>query len=314
MTHAGSMKTSTSDPATGASRAGWTALTALVPTVWGTSYLVTTHLLPEGHVLFAAMMRSLPAGVLALLIARRLPRGSWWWRSAVLGTLNMAAFFPLLFLAAQRLPGGVAATLGAIQPIAVALLAAAILGERLSARQLCWGLCGMVGVGLVVLGPGAAFDPLGVLAGLAAAVSMGTGVVLTKKWGRPQGVSAVGMAGWQLSAGGLVLLPPALLLDGVPPGIDGAALLGYAWLGLIGALLAYTIWLSAVRRLPVTATALLGVLSPLTAALLGALVAGEELAPVQLLGFALALSAMLAGQLTPVGHRRTRFRPESPPA
>ena len=118
--------------AVGGGRAAWTAAAAMVPAVWGTTYVVTTHLLPEGHPLFAAMMRSLPAGLIALLLARQLPTGSWWWRSVVLGALNMAAFFPLLFVAAQRLPGGVAATLGAVQPILVAFLAVGILRERLS--------------------------------------------------------------------------------------------------------------------------------------------------------------------------------------
>jgi probable blue pigment (indigoidine) exporter len=276
---------------------GWTALTAIVPMVWGTTYIVTTHMLPEGHPLFAAMMRSLPAGLIALLIARQLPRWSWWWKSLVLGTLNMGAFFPLLFLAAQELPGGVAATLGAAQPIMIAFLAVAILRERLSVWRVCWGVVGMVGVALVVLGPEAAMSPLGITAGLAGAMSMGTGVVLTKKWGRPEGASAVGLAGWQLTAAGLVLLLPALLVDGVPPGIGDTALLGYAWLGLVGALLTYTVWFAGIRRLPVTATALLGLLSPLVAAILGAAIAGEALTLIQLFGFALALTAMLAGQL-----------------
>lgn len=283
--------------AQGSSRVGWTVLTAFVPMVWGTTYIVTTHLLPEGHPLFAALMRSLPAGLIALLISRKLPQGSWWWKSLVLGTLNMAAFFPLLFVAAQHLPGGVAATLGAAQPIVVAFLAVVILHERLSTWRVCWGVVGLSGIALVVLGPGAGFDVVGIIAGLAGALSMGTGVVLTKKWGRPEGVSAVGLAGWQLTAAGLVLLLPALLIDGVPPGIDGTALLGYAWLGIVGALITYTIWFAAIRQLPVTATALLGLLSPLVAAILGAVIAGEALTPIQLLGFALALTAMVAGQL-----------------
>lgn len=265
--------------------------------MWGTTYIVTTHALPEGHPFFAAMMRALPAGLIALLIARRLPRGSWWWKSLVLGTLNMGAFFPLLFLAAQTLPGGVAATLGAAQPIVIAFLAVAILHEKLSFWRIGWGVVGVTGVALVVLGPDAAMSPVGILAGLGGAASMGTGVVLTKKWGRPDDVSPVGLAGWQLTAGGLVLLLPALLIDGVPAEIDGTAWLGYAWLSLIGALLTYTIWFSGIRRLPVTATALLGLLSPLVAATLGAVIAGEALTVLQLLGFAIALTAMVAGQL-----------------
>lgn len=282
---------------TGSTRAGWTALAALAPAVWGTTYIVTTHLLPEGHPLFAALMRSLPAGLLAVLLVRQLPHGTWWWKSLVLGTLNMGAFFPLLFLSAQLLPGGVAATLGATQPLVVAFLAVAILHERLSAWRVAWGIVGVVGIGLVVLGPAAALSPLGVLAGMAGAVSMGTGVVLTKRWGRPPGVSSLGLASWQLTAGGLVLLVPALVIDGVPAGIDAPAVAGYLWLGLVGALLTYTLWFSGIRRLPVTATALLGLLSPLVAAVLGAAIAGEALAPVQLAGFAVALTAMVAGQL-----------------
>ncbi|MFT3968894.1 MAG: EamA family transporter [Micropruina sp.] len=149
---------------------------------------------------------------------------------------------------------------------------------------------------------GASVNELAERYGVHGAVSMGTGVVLTKKWGRPEGVSPIGLAGWQLIAAGLLLLLPALLIDGVPPGIDGTAVLGYVWLGLVGALVTYTIWFAAIRRLPVTATALLGLLSPLVAAILGAAIAGEALTAVQLAGFALALAAMVAGQFNP--HRK----------
>lgn len=279
-------------------RLGLTAATALTPVVWGTTYLVTTELLPADHPLTAALLRALPAGLLALVLTRTLPRGAWWWKAAVLGVLNIGMFFPLLFLAAERLPGGVAATLGAAQPLLVALLVVVVLGERLSAWRLSWGLLGMVGVGLVVLGPGAGFDPIGVLAGLSSALMMAFGVTLTKRWGRPAGVGAMAYAGWLLTAGGLFLLPLTLLLEDVPH-IDAGAALGYGWLGLVGGLLAYTLWFRGIRSLPVTSTALLGLLSPLVAAGLGALVLGEDLDGVQLAGFALALTAMLAGQLTP---------------
>lgn len=278
-------------------RIGWVLLTAIAPIVWGTTYIVTTKLLPPGHPMFAAMMRSLPAGLIALLISRQLPHGVWVLRSFVLGVLNMGAFFPLLFVAAQNLPGGVAATLGASQPIMVAFLTVGILHQRLSGLSLLWGVIGVVGVGLVVLGPGAGMNAVGVAAGLAGAASMAVGVTLAKKWGRPPGASAIAFAGWQLTAAGLMLLLPALLIDGVPT-IDAKAWLGYAWLGIVGALLAYSLWFAGIRQLPVTATALLGLLSPLVAALLGAVLAGESLAPIQLVGFGLALAAMVAGQLT----------------
>lgn len=293
------MTATSTPPEQAPSWVGLTALTAIAPAAWGTTYVVTTELLPAGSPLFAAAARALPAGLLALAVARTLPRGSWRWKAAVLGTLNIGAFFALLFVAAERLPGGIAATLGATGPIMVAGLAVVVLGERLSAWRLGWGLVGVVGVGLVVLGPGAGLDPVGVGAGIAAAGSMALGVVLTKRWGRPDGVGPLALAGWQLTAGGLVLIGPALLVEGVPSGVDGPAVAGYVWLGLVGGLLAYGLWFAGIRRLPVTAVALLGLLSPLVAASLGVVVVGESLTPVQLIGFGLALTALVAGQRVP---------------
>ncbi|UJW28337.1 EamA family transporter [Saccharothrix sp. AJ9571] len=274
-----------------------TAATAFAPAVWGTTYVVTTELLPSGHPLFASLMRALPAGLIALAIARTLPRGEWWWRAAVLGVLNMGLFFPLLFLAAERLPGGVAATLGAAQPLVVAALAVGVLHERPSAVRFAWGLAGVAGVGMVVLGPAAGFDLVGVLAGLTGALGMALGVTLTKRWGRPTGVGPATLAGWQLTAGGVFLVPVTLVFEGAPPVIDLPAVAGYLWLGLVGGLLAYVLWFRGIGLLPVTSVAVLGLLSPMVAAVLGVLVLGQDLGPVQLAGFALALAAMVAGQL-----------------
>ncbi|WP_369374372.1 EamA family transporter [Promicromonospora sp. Populi] len=305
------------------STAALTAVTALAPMVWGTTYFVTTELLPTGHPLFAGLVRALPAGLVAVVIGMvisglagrargtgtstgigaALPKGSWWWKSAVLGILNIGLFFPMLFISAERLPGGVAATLGAIGPLVVTFLAVPVLGQRLAVRRVAWGVAGVAGVGLVVLGPGARLDPVGVVAGLAGAVSMALGVTLTKRWGRPEGVGPVSAGGWQLMAGGLFLLPVTLLVEGAPPAIDGRAALGYLWLGLVGGLIAYVLWFRGIGRLPVTSVAFLSPLSPLVAAVIGVAVLGESLSAVQAAGFALALAAVLAGQLPERGRR-----------
>jgi hypothetical protein len=80
------------------------AVTALAPAIWGTTYLVTSELLPPDRPLLAAVVRALPAGILLTALTRQFPRGDWWWRALVLGTLNIGAFFALLFVAAYRLP------------------------------------------------------------------------------------------------------------------------------------------------------------------------------------------------------------------
>ncbi len=70
-----------------------------------------------------------------------------------------------------------------------------------SAWRLAWGLAGVAGVGLVVIGPEAALDVVGVAAGLGSAATMALGVTLTKRWGRPAGAGPAAFAGWQLTAG-----------------------------------------------------------------------------------------------------------------
>lgn len=167
-------------------RAGIVLLTALAPAVWGTTYYVTTQFLPPDRPLLAATVRALPAGLLLVAVTRRLPHGAWWWRALVLGALNIGAFFALLFVAAYRLPGGVAATIGALQPLLVAALSAGLLGERLKPRTLLTGLAGVVGVSLLVLRADARLDWLGVLAAVGSAVVMATGVVLSKRWPSPR--------------------------------------------------------------------------------------------------------------------------------
>ncbi|MEV5508130.1 EamA family transporter [Streptomyces orinoci] len=289
-----------------------TLLTAITPMVWGTTYVVTTQLLPPAHPLFAALLRALPAGLIALAVTRTLPRGAWWGKAAVLGVLNIGLCFPLLFIAAERLPGGVAATLAAAQPLVVAVLAVAVLREALSVWRLCWGAVGVLGVGLVVIGPDAALDMAGVMAGLGSAASMALGVTLTKRWGRPAGTGPTAVAGWQLTAGGLFLVPVTFLAEGPPPAIDASAALGYLWLGLVGGLVAYVLWFRGITTLPVASVAVLVLLSPLVAAVLGAVVLGQTLGPVQLLGFGLSLAAIVAGQL-PAPARLTGRRPTREP-
>ncbi len=119
---------------------------------------------------------------------------------------------------------GVAATLNASQPLVVAVLAVVLLHQALSTWRLGWGLVGVLGVALIVLNGAATLDGVGVAAGILATASMATGVTLTKRWGRPAGVGAMAFAGWQLTAGGLFLLPIALGAEGVPDSFGGAAL------------------------------------------------------------------------------------------
>ncbi|WP_067696444.1 EamA family transporter [Nocardia jejuensis] len=279
--------------------AGTLALTGLAPLVWGSTYAITTEFLPPDRPLFTALMRALPAGLLLLAVTRKLPHGQWIWKAGVLGVLNIGAFFPLLFLAAYRLPGGVAGVLGAAAPLIALGVASVALNDKLTTRKVAAGAVGMLGVSLVVLRATAALDTIGLIAGLAGAASMAVGTVMTKRWGRPEGVTPLAMTGWQLTAGGILLLPLALIVEGGPPALDARAIGGYLFLGLIGTALAYSLWFRGLARANATSVAFLGLLSPLSAAVIGWIALGQALSPLQVLGMAIALGGTLLGQTTP---------------
>lgn len=272
------------------------AITAIAPLVWGSTYYVTTEYLPVGYPITMAALRALPAGLILLVLARQLPQGIWWARVFALGALNFTLFWTLLFVAAYRLPGGVAATVGAVQPLIVVFLASIVLGSAIRPTSITAAAMGIVGVGFLALGGNVGLDPVGLAAGLGGAISMGAGTVLTRKW-QPS-VPLLTFTAWQLSAGGLLLVPLAVLLEPPLPALDVQNILGIGYLGLIGAALTYILWFRGISRIEPGAVSALGFLSPLAAVLIGWVLLGQALTVWQIVGAGIVLSAISLGQLS----------------
>ena len=269
-------------------------LTALAPIVWGSTYIVTTEMLPANVPMTLAALRALPAGILLLIIMRQLPQGIWWLRVIILGILNFSLFWWLLFISAYRLPGGVAATVGAVQPLIVLFLSRWLLQTRLSWLSISAALGGIFGVAILILTPNAALDPIGIIAGLGGAFSMATGTVLSRRWQPP--VTPLTCTAWQLTAGGAVLLPFALFFEPALPSLTGINLLGLAYLTLIGGALTYIFWFRGLALLGPSSVASLGFLSPLSAVILGWALLGQQLTSLQILGMIVILISIWANQ------------------
>ena len=265
----------------------WVLVTAIAPIAWGTNYFVTHEYLPAGHPLYGALFRALPAGLLLLCIARRLPSGAWWWRSLVLGICNMGAFFALIYVASQLLPVSLASTIMSATPLTMALFAWALLAERPTVPVLIGAAAGITGVCLMLGAGTSAVDLRGVAASVAALLMSSCGYILTKKWGRAAGPLAT--TSWQLIAGGAVLIPFAAVVEGAPPALDLTALLGFAYVGLIATAVAFTAWFTGLRHLPAATVGLIGLLNPVTGVLLGTTLSAEVLTSRQLFGLALVL-------------------------
>ncbi|NOR62784.1 MAG: EamA family transporter [Rhodobacteraceae bacterium] len=283
-------------------------LTGLAPAIWGSTYLVVTQLLPEDRALINAALRALPAGLLLLLLTRQLPRLEWIPRLVILGALNFSIFWWLLVEAAYRLPGGMAATVGAVQPLMVYVLSSVLLGTSPTWKLMAAGGVGVIGVALLTLTSDAQVDAIGVLASVGGAFSMALGVVLSKRWQMP--ISPLAFASWQLIAGGILIAPFAIFLDPALPSLTAGNIIGYTYLSLIGGALTYVFWFRGIVRLGPSTVTTLGFLSPLTAVILGWAILGQSLSIVQSGGVALVLLSVYAVMVMQVD--RTFFQKEEP--
>ena len=273
-------------------------LTALAPAIWGSTYIVTSEILPPDRPFTAALIRVLPAGLLLLLFTRRIPFRGDVWRLVVLSALNIGVFQALLFVAAYRLPGGLAAVLGAIQPLLVMVLAWAV-DRRAPAQITLWSaVAGVIGMAVLLLSPQTTFEPVGVIAALLGAACMATGVWLTRRW--QVDLPVLSLTGWQLVIGGLMLAPVAWLVDAPLPVLTLPQWCAYAYLSLAGALLAYALWFRGITRLPGVAVASLGLLSPLAAVALGWIVLSQSMTGTAFIGLIVVLLSVFAVQWTTV--------------
>lgn len=275
----------------------FTAAAALAPILWGTTYVVTTELLPPDRPMTASVLRAIPAGLLLLLIAPGMPSRGWRLKTAALGVLNIGLFFPMLFTAAYRLPGGVAAVVGSAQPLVIIAISAVFGWGRTRLVKVGWAAVAVAGVALTATAGSVRLDALGLVAALVGTVSMATGITLTKRWGVPPNTNPLNSTAWQLLVGGIVICPLIPIVDDGPWAIDVQAAIGYAWLAVVGGAVAYSLWFRGARNLPAANVALLGVLSPLTAAVLGWIVLGQNMSGLQCVGFGIALVGSIAGQL-----------------
>jgi probable blue pigment (indigoidine) exporter len=189
----------------------------------------------------------------------------------LLGLCNIGLFFPLLFLAAYRLPGGLASTLQATSPLAVMALAAVVTGERAGAGRIIAAGVGLVGVSLLVLRSPGPLDPVGLVAAFGSVVVSALGYALIKRWAPP--VDMLTLVSWQLVVGGL----------------------------------AYWCWFTGLRAMPAGAVSLIGLINPVVGTGLGVLVAGEAFGWTQALGMLLVLGGVVAGQQGTVAWVRRRL-------
>ena len=262
----------------------------MTPAIWGTTYAVTALLLPDGAPGWMTVYRLLPAGLLLLLVSPKWLPNIWMPRVLLLGASALGLMFSV-FVAAYRLPGGMAGTLIATLPLQTIILMWIIRRVRPSPAQILAALGGITGVAFLVLNA-IHIDLIGILASFSACFFIFLAALKSKDWGLPeQGICAY--VGWQLTFGGLLALPVVFAIEGNPPAVNIDMAIAFVWIGLIGAGWASVNWLQGILALPITALSFLSLVNPISAILCGQLLVGEQFGLRQWSGIALILGSIV---------------------
>ncbi|HVM12194.1 MAG TPA: DMT family transporter [Actinomycetota bacterium] len=213
----------------------------------------------------------------------------------------------LFFAAVQRLGAGPGTLTLYAHPALVAGVAAVLRWERFGPLKAVALLVGLGGVALVVGTPAGGIDAVGVLLGLGAAVALAVYVLQAKRAG--EGVEPVVAGAWVLSSAAVVFVPPAVAGGLLDLGQTAAA---WGWLAGLGAATgaAFALFLKAVSLLGPSRASIGASAEPLLAVVFGALLLGERLSAIQLVGGTLVIAAVA---LLPMVESRSVALGEAPP-
>ena len=273
----------------------WLMLFAL-SILWGGSFFFVEIAVSELPPLVVVLCRvGLAASVLwAIILARgiALPHGREVWLTFLgMGMLNNAIPFFLIVWGQQSIASGLASILNATTPIFTVVIAHFFLAdEQISTRKFVGILIAIAGVVILVLpsiGLGETSSLLGQLAILGATISYGFASVFGRRF-KSLGISPMMSSAGQLTGSTALLLPVTLAmhspLDMAMP--STTVLIALILLAVACTALAYLLFFSILSSAGATNIALVTLLVPVTAVLLGVLVLGEKLSANHLIGMA----------------------------
>ncbi len=161
----------------------------------------------------------------------------------------------------QLLPSSVASTVMATSPMVMMLLAWGLVSERPAVTHLLGAAVGVAGVALTVFTGAEAVERLGRRSRRCPRWSCRRSASSWPSAGA-RGVDVLASTAWQLTAGGLVLVPIAIIAEGAPPVVDAPAIGAYAYVSVIATAVAFTAWFTGLRHLPAGTVGLIGLLNP----------------------------------------------------
>lgn len=264
--------------------------------IWGSTFLairIGNESLPPEWAATLRLVLAAPLLALVVVIRRdRWPQGEALKAAILFGVFNFGANLGLLYWGERVVPSGIAAVLYATVPLSTAFIAAALGVERLQRRKLIAAIVAIAGVATIFAGEMRLDVPLeGLIAVFLAATAASLSSVFLKRAPQPSvfSTNAIGAA-----AGAVICLAASLVLgeDHALPTTVGAWW-PVIYLTLAGSLGAYVIWTWLVGHWSVTSASYVGVVVPVIAVILGAIVLQETRSPETYVGAAIVVAAVV---------------------
>ena len=266
--------------------------------VWGYTWVVIKVATFDASPLIVATGRN-AVGVIVLfavlMVLRRTLRPTPFLPTVILGLLQTTGWTLLQTFAVSLASAGKAAVLGYTMPFWVALLAWPLLGERITGARWAAFALAACGLGFVVTPLGTATleaDALAVGAGLVWAAS----AVWMKRLRAEHDVDLLSLTTWQMLWGTIPLL---VLTAIVPEHVRWTTsfVASMAFLGILGAGLAWFLWMFILSRLPAGVAGIASLATPVVGVVLSAIQLHEIPSTTELTGMALILGALVVNAL-----------------
>lgn len=275
------------------------ALALLVALVWGVNFVVIEVGLDSMPPLVFVTLRFAACAFPAVFFVGR-PRVPWRWIVAVAMSLAVVKF-PLLFAGmAAGMPAGLSALVLQCQAVFTAVFAAALLRERPGRRAVAGLVVATVGIGVLGARLGAERPVAAFALVVAAGVAWGLANVAMKRAAAPD---LVNFMVWVSVVATPVLAVLSLVVDG-PHGVstavrslDWAAVGAVGYVALLATLFGFGAWGMLMRRYGAATVAPFAMLAPVFAMASSALLLGEEIGPVEIVGGSVVLFGVLMGAI-----------------
>ncbi|MBR9873433.1 MAG: EamA family transporter [Vibrionaceae bacterium] len=263
-------------------------LLAMIPAFfWGTTYAVTQYTVPDWPPILLGVLRALPAGLLLLAIKPTLPKKNEWKALFVLGTINIALFFSLVFVMALTLPAAISGVGMVSLPVFAMLYSWVVYKLQPNALQVCRGLT-LVALAWLLFNPATiTLNPVGLFAMLSAIMCIVIGSSVTKSLGTRMHWWTV--LTWQLIIGGAILTIVSAVMASLDPepylnavrNTSLANILGLLWVIILNTALSYTMYVWLLQRMSVVDFTFGNIINPIAGILSGLLLLGESFTPLQ---------------------------------